>query len=225
VKLAIFDVDGTLMDSQAMIIASLTAAFTAEGLPLPSRPDMLGIVGLSLVKAMSVLRPDDEPARHESLAEAYKQAFWSFRTDKSFPEIPFDGALDLLRRLKARDDVLIGVATGKSQRGVRHIIDQFGLEGVFSTIQTSDDAPSKPHPGMILQAMDECDTKPQDTVMIGDALFDIEMAHAASVTPIAVAWGFQPTAVLARANPHAIVNNFNELESTLTSLWQEPVPA
>ena len=152
-KLAIFDVDGTLMDSQAMILASLTAAFTAEGLPLPSRPEMLGIVGLSLVKAMSVLRPDDEAARHERLAEAYKQAFWSYRANKSYPEIPFDGAFDLLRRLQARGDVLIGIATGKAQRGVRHIIDQFGLEGVFATIQTSDDAPSKPHPGMILQAM------------------------------------------------------------------------
>ena len=94
-KLAIFDVDGTLMDSQAMILASLNAAFTAEQLPVPSRLEMLGIVGLSLVKAMSVLRPDDEAQRHERLADAYKQAFWSYRANKSYPEIPFDGALDL----------------------------------------------------------------------------------------------------------------------------------
>lgn len=224
-KLALFDIDGTLMDSQAMILASMTAAFTTEGLPAPSRPEMLGVVGLSLVKAMSVLCPEHEPVRHESLAQAYKQAFWSYRTDGSFPEVPFDGALDLLRALKSRDDVLIGIATGKSQRGVRHIIDQFGLEGVFSTIQTSDDAPSKPHPGMILQAMDECAAAPQDTVMIGDAVFDIDMAHAAGVKAVAVAWGFQPTAALARVNPHIIVNSFNELEGALTSLWQEPVPA
>lgn len=220
-KLAIFDVDGTLMDSQAMILASLTAAFTAEELPLPPRPDMLGIVGLSLVKAMSVLRPNDEASRHERLAEAYKQAFWSYRANKSFPEIPFDGALDLLRRLQARDDVLIGIATGKAQRGVRHIIDQFGLEGVFTTIQTSDDAPSKPHPDMILQAMKECGAAPEDTVMIGDAVFDIDMAHAAGVRAIAVSWGFQPRASLERARPHAIVNNFNELEDALAALWQE----
>lgn len=219
-KLAIFDVDGTLMDSQAMILASLTAAFTAEQLPLPSRPEMLGIVGLSLVKAMSVLRPDDEAPRHERLAEAYKQAFWSYRANKSYPEIPFDGALDLLRRLQARD-VLIGIATGKAQRGVRHIIDQFGLEGVFATIQTSDDAPSKPHPGMILQAMAECGAAPQDTVMIGDAVFDIDMAHAADVRAIAVSWGFQPLASLEQAKPYAIVNNFNELDEELAALWQE----
>ena len=87
-KLAIFDVDGTLMDSQATIVASITQAFTAEGLSLPPRTEMLGIVGLSLVKAMSVLRPDDEAERHERLALAYKQAFWSYRSDKSFPEAP-----------------------------------------------------------------------------------------------------------------------------------------
>lgn len=220
-KLALFDVDGTLMDSQAMILASMTSAFTAEGVPVPSRTEMLGIVGLSLVKAMAVLRPDDEPDRHERLAQSYKQAFWTYRTDRSFPEVPFDGALDLLRRLKARDDVLIGIATGKSQRGVRHIIDQFGLDGVFTTIQTSDDAPSKPHPGMILQAMAETGATPEDTVMIGDALFDIEMAHAAGVRVAAVSWGFQPKAVLERAKPHAMVNDFNELEETLSSFWQD----
>jgi phosphoglycolate phosphatase len=219
-KLAIFDVDGTLMDSQAMIIASLTAAFTTEQLPLPSRPELLGIVGLSLVKAMAALRPDDEKTRHERLAEAYKEAFWSYRANRSFPELPFDGAFDTLRRLRARGDVLIGIATGKAQRGVRHIIDQFGLDGVFATIQTSDDAPSKPHPDMILQAMREVGVDREDTVMIGDAVFDIEMAHAAGVKPIAVSWGFQPKTALEAARPHAIVDNFTELEETLAGLWQ-----
>jgi phosphoglycolate phosphatase len=223
-KLALFDVDGTLMDSQAMIIASLTEAFTSEQLPLPSRSEMLGIVGLSLVKAMAILRPDDEAVRHERLALAYREAFWSHRANGAFLELPFDGAFDLLRRLQARGDVHIGIATGKTQRGVRHIIDQFGLEGVFATIQTSDDAPSKPHPDMILQAMREMGADPEDTVMIGDAVFDIEMAHAAGVKPIAVSWGFQPRAALEAARPHAIVDEFAELEETLAGLWQG-VPA
>jgi phosphoglycolate phosphatase len=220
-KLAIFDVDGTLMDSQAMIVASLTAAFTTEQLPLPSRPEMLGIVGLSLVKAMAALRPEDEAVRHERLAEAYKEAFWSYRANRSFPELPFDGAFDLLRRLQARGDVLVGIATGKAQRGVRHIIDQFGLDGVFATIQTSDDAPSKPHPDMVLQAVREVGVDREDTVMIGDAVFDIEMAHAAGVKAIAVSWGFQSRAALEAAKPYAIVDDFNELEETLSVLWED----
>jgi phosphoglycolate phosphatase len=181
---------------------------------------MLGIVGLSLVNAMAALRPDDEANRHERLAQAYKEAFWSYRADRSFPELPFDGAFDLLHRLQARGDVHIGIATGKAQRGVRHIIDQFGLEGIFATIQTSDDAPSKPHPDMVLQAMREVGVDPEDTVMIGDAVFDIEMAHAAGVRPIAVSWGFQPRAALEAAKPYATVDNFVELEQTLAGLWQ-----
>ena len=91
---------------------------------------------------------------------------------------------------------MIGIATGKSQRGVRHIIDQFGLEGVFSTIQTSDDAPSKPHPGMILQAMAETGAAPEDTVMIGDAVFDIDMAHAAGVRVAAREMGLSSVPLL-----------------------------
>jgi phosphoglycolate phosphatase len=223
-KLAIFDVDGTLMDSQAMIVASLTAAFTAEALPLPSRSEMLGVVGLSLVNAMAVLRPAEDAVRHERLAKAYKEAFWSYRAARSFPEFPFEGAFETLRRLQAHGDVLIGIATGKAQRGVRHIIDQFGLEGVFATIQTSDDAPSKPHPAMIMQAMREVGAQAEDTVMIGDADFDIEMAHAAGVRPIAVSWGFQPRAALEASKPYRIVDDFNELEATIVSLWQG-VPA
>lgn len=223
-KLAIFDVDGTLMDSQAMIVASLTAAFAAEGLVSPSRSEMLDIVGLSLVNAMAVLRPAEEATLHERLAQAYKEAFWSYRASRSYPELPFDGAFDMLRRLQARGDVLLGIATGKAQRGVRHIIDQFGLEGVFATIQTSDDAPSKPHPDMILQAMREVGVEAEDTVMIGDAVFDIEMAHAAKVRPIAVSWGFQTREALAVAKPYALVDGFAELEDTLAELWQG-VPA
>jgi phosphoglycolate phosphatase len=223
-KLALFDVDGTLMDSQAMILASLTTAFGAEELPLPTRPEMLGIVGLSLVKAMSVLRPDDSSERHERLAQAYKQAFWSYRNSNTYPEIPFDGAIDLVRRLSLRNDVLLGIATGKSQRGVRHLVERFGLEGIFATIQTSDDAPSKPHPGMILQAMAECGVEARDTVMIGDAVFDIEMGHAAKVRTIAVNWGFQPRTALERAGPDALVNDYGELERCLLAFWQE-VPA
>jgi phosphoglycolate phosphatase len=219
-KLVIFDVDGTLMDSQAMIIASLTAAFTGEKLPLPGRGEMLSIVGLSLVKAMQTLRPEDEEAVHHRLAEGYKQAFWAFRQGNTHPELPYDGALDALRRLKAREDITLGIATGKSQRGVRHIVEQFGLEGVFATIQTSDDAPSKPHPAMILQAIDAVGADPLATAMIGDAVFDMEMAGAAGVHGIGVSWGFQPVERLRAAGAKTIIDNYAALDGALDALWQ-----
>jgi phosphoglycolate phosphatase len=203
-----------------MIVASLTAAFTEEKLPLPDRSEMLSIVGLSLFKAMQTLRPEDEEALHHRLAERYKQAFWGFRQGNTHPELPYDGALEALRRLKSREDMALGIATGKSQRGVRHIVEQFGLEGVFSTIQTSDDAPSKPHPAMILQAIDAVGADPQATVMIGDAIFDMEMAQAAGVHGIGVSWGFQPAERLRTAGAKTIIDNYAALDGALDALWQ-----
>lgn len=222
-KLVIFDVDGTLMDSQAMIVASLTAAFTGESLPVPDRSAMLSIVGLSLFRAMQTLRPDDDEAMHLRLAEGYKQAFWGFRQGKAHPELPYDGALDTLRRLRMRENISLGIATGKSQRGVRHIVDQFGLEDVFATIQTADDAPSKPHPAMILQAMEAVGAEPRDTVMIGDAVFDMEMAQAAGVHGIGVSWGFQPVERLRAAGAGTIIHHYGELDGVLDSLWRNGV--
>lgn len=219
-KLVIFDVDGTLMDSQAMIVASLTAAFADHGLEPPSRAGMLSIVGLSLVTAMGTLRPADPADLHERLAQSYKTAFWDFRNSNTHPEIPFAGALDALHRLRARSDVYLGIATGKSQRGVRHIVDQFGLHDYFATIQTADDAPSKPHPGMILQAMAECGVAPENTAMIGDAVYDMEMARAAGVAPIAVAWGFQPVSRLREAGARMVLNDFSDLDGALDELWE-----
>ena len=220
-KLAIFDVDGTLVDSQAMITASLTAAFRAEGLAVPERTRMLSIVGLSLVDAMAALAPGHEPTQHERLAAAYKEAFWEHRSRGEHTETLFPGAEELLVKLRARDDVALGIATGKSRRGVAHLIEKHGWDGWFVTIQTSDDYPSKPHPSMITMALAETTTAASKTIMIGDTSFDILMARAASVWAAGVAWGNHPPAALTKAGAHSIANDFNELEHQLDSLWQE----
>lgn len=223
-KLAIFDVDGTLVDSQAMIAASLTAAFRAEGLEVPERSRMMSIVGLSLVDAMAALAPAVEAARHERLAAAYKEAFWQHRSRGEHTETLFPGALDLLDKLNRRDDVVLGIATGKSRRGVAHLIEKHGWEGWFATVQTSDDHPSKPHPSMIVTALAETGLAPAAAVMIGDTSFDIAMARAADVGAAGVAWGNHPAAELSKAGAHTIANDFNELERHLESLWQERTP-
>lgn len=221
-KLAIFDVDGTLVDSQAMIAASLTAAFSAEGLALPQRSRMMSIVGLSLVDAMKVLAPEHEHAAHERLALAYKQAFWEFRARGENTEELFPGAHDLLAKLRARDDVMLGIATGKSRRGVAHLLAKHGYESWFSTVQTSDDHPSKPHPSMIVTALAETGLEPADTIMIGDTSYDIAMARAAGVKAAGVSWGNHPSAELTSAGAHTISNDFKELEQHLEQLWQDP---
>lgn len=220
-KLAIFDVDGTLVDSKAMILASMQAAFAAEGLVVPERKTALSIVGLSLADAMRALVPGADEARIARLADAYKHAFWQNRTAGEHPEDLFDGALNLLTRLRSRGDVVLGIATGKSRRGISHVIEKHGFEGWFSTIQTADDHPSKPHPSMIVTALSETGLPQQAAIMIGDTSFDIEMARSAGVGAAAVSWGNHHVDELQRAGAHTIANDFNELERQLDSLWQE----
>ena len=220
-KLAIFDVDGTLVDSQAMIAASLTAAFRAEGLPVPERARMMSIVGLSLVDAMAALTPAEDHTSHERLAAAYKEAFWQHRANGEHTETLFPGAEALLVKLRARGDTALGIATGKSRRGVAHLIEKHGWEGWFATVQTSDDHPSKPHPSMIATALAEAATAATRTIMIGDTSYDIAMARAAGVWAAGVTWGNHPAVELTKAGAHTIANDFHELDLQLDSLWQE----
>ena len=223
-KLVLFDCDGTLVDSQAMIVASLTRAFEIEGLAPPSRAQMLSIVGLSLINAMRVLAPDETSAKQEALSEAYKASFWKYREEEIHGETLFPGAMDVLNWLHTHPHVRLGIATGKSRRGVDRLLAHHNLEGRFITIQTADSAPSKPDPAMILNAMAEADIGPESTVMIGDATYDLDMANAAGVKSIGVSWGFMPRPALEACNPHSIINNFNELEGVLQQIFPELAP-
>lgn len=215
-KLVLFDVDGTLVDSQDIIVAAQRAAFAAHGLEPPSRERSLSIVGITLVQAMAALAGPKAPA--ESIAEAYKQAFNELRKDPAFAEPLFPGAAEVLARLAAREDVRLGLCTGKSRRGVAHLVDTHGWEPVFTVIKTADDAPSKPDPGMILQAMAETGIAPEDTVMIGDTTFDMQMARAAGATPIGVSWGYHPVAAVREAGAALIVDSYPDLGEALERL-------
>jgi phosphoglycolate phosphatase len=219
-KLVLFDVDGTLIDSQNVIVAAQRMAFAACGLEPPSRERSLSIVGLSLVEAFTVLVGPKGPI--ERLVEAYKDAFHTLRQDPANAEPLFPGVERCLDWLDSREDVLLGIATGKSRRGVAHLLDRHGWHDVFSVIQTADDAPSKPHPGMILQAMKETGACPHDTVMVGDSSFDMGMARAAGVLPVGVSWGFQPVAALAEAGAGPIVHSYAELEGVLREFLDSP---
>ena len=187
-RLVIFDVDGTLVDSQGDIVAAMTAAFAAVEAPAPTRAEVLSIVGLSLDVAMTVLAPTRSTGDHLVMVEAYKGAYMSLRAEagvaQSSPLYP--GALETLRHLHDEPEVLLGVATGKSKRGLDKLIAGHGLEGLFITQQVADFHPSKPHPSMIHQAMADAGVGPDATVMIGDTSFDMDMAAAAGVTSIAI---------------------------------------
>lgn len=219
-RLAIFDVDGTLVDSRAMITASLRQAFAAASLAAPPPERMLSIVGLSLLDAMKTLAPELEDQAHRHMADAYRTAFWQLRASGSHPEDLFVGARDLLDELR-QSGVTLGIATGKSRRGIAHLVQTHGLDGWFATVQTSDDHPSKPDPSMVRAALAETGCDPAATMVVGDTGFDVAMARNAAVTAIGVTWGNHPKDRLEQAGAHRIVNDFDELQAAIDSFWQE----
>lgn len=166
--LIIFDCDGTLADSQYLITEAMRHAFESAGLSAPTRPAILATVGLSIPETMIALASDQSVDVRRDLECGYREWCAVLRQRLHAQEPMFPGAAALLFRLAAREEAILGLATGKSRRGVQRFLEQNGLNNIFSTVQTADDAPSKPHPGMLLRAMAETGVSPEKTIMIGD---------------------------------------------------------
>ena len=215
--LVVFDVDGTLVDSQDHICAAMSVAFAAVGLPEPPRARVLSIVGLSLPQAVATLAPDLAPAVQARIVAAYKASFMPQSGAKPSPLFP--GALAALDSLAGRADVILAVATGKSRRGLDRLIDRHGLTGRFQSRQVADDHPSKPHPSMLLAALRETGVPADRAVMVGDTTYDIDMARAASVTAIGVSWGYHPPEALTKAGAECLIAGFADLVPALDRLW------
>ena len=214
-KLAVFDVDGTLVDSQALIIGAMAQAMEGAGLPVLDRDQVLSIVGLSLPLAVATLLPDQPEARQNEVVAGYRAAFMSRRMDDEAPLYP--GARACLDALAGRDDLLLGIATGKSRRGLDAMLDHHGLRGHFVTLQTADNHPSKPSPAMLLAACDEAGVDPAKTVMIGDTTFDMQMALNARTAALGVDWGYHPATAL-RQLDIVVAADFGQLQ-TMIEEW------
>ena len=202
-RLAIFDCDGTLVDSGATITAALKACFEQNGLVVPPPSVTRRVIGLSLVEAMAALLPSAEPEQHLELAEDYKRAFMGLRVAGRVEEPLFEGVLELLDLLEA-DGWLLAVATGKSDRGLRHCLDQHGIHARFVSLQTADRHPSKPHPSMVEQAIADAGTSAASTFVVGDTSFDMAMAVNAGAAGIGAGWGYHETAELLDAGAVAV---------------------
>jgi phosphoglycolate phosphatase len=203
-KLIIFDCDGTLIDSQHAICAAMEYAFLSQDLPAPSRADILGVVGLSLPQTFQVLAGGHPPHVQTALADAYRFDFPGKRALPAMHDPLYPGIGEVVTTLAGREEVVLGIATGKSRKGVARLLDREGWHGHFVTIQTADDNPSKPHPEMILRAMAETGAEPDATLMIGDTSYDIEMARAAGVHAVGVTWGYHAPERLTGAGAHVL---------------------
>ena len=212
-KLAVFDVDGTLVDSRRSIADAMAMAFVSLSLPPPAYEETRKIVGLSLRPAIAVLAPDLPEARYAALADAYKDAFVANRAAGHFEPL-YAGARDLVARLR-EDGWRLGVATGKARRGVDAFLDTHGFTGWFDAAFCADDGPGKPDPHMLRLVIDAVGAHPRDTVMIGDTSFDMTMARSADVYAQGVAWGFHTVEEIRDGGAHHVAEDMPALELAL----------
>ena len=213
-RLVVFDCDGTLVDGQAAICETMEEAFAAAKLPAPDRNQVRRMVGLSLPQTLQLLAPQAQAHEHDAVLEHYKTGIRARRLSGALEEPLYDGIARLIERL-ARDGWQLGVATGKSDRGLAACLETHGLADRFVTLQTSDRHPSKPHPAMLEQAMADGGASPDTAIMVGDTTFDMEMAAAAGVRAIGVAWGYHEPAELLEAGAMGVANDMAELESMI----------
>lgn len=204
-RLAIFDCDGTLVDSGRTIARALQASFARHGIDPPPLEQSRRIIGLSLFEAMAALLPDASAELHSELAEDYKRAFMDLRAAGKVEEPLYAGILDVLDSLE-QDGWLLAVATGKSDRGLAHCLESHRIHARFVSLQTSDRHPSKPHPSMVEQAIADAGAAPGTTIVVGDTSFDMAMAVNAGARGIGAAWGYHPAEELLAAGAVAIAD-------------------
>lgn len=221
-SLVLFDVDGTLIDSQDFIVAAMTAAFREHGREAPARADILAITGLSLPHALARLAPDLDGAELDATVALYKQTFIRLREERGGEAASslYPGARAAIEALHARPEVLLGVATGKPRRGLDHALKSHDLDRYFVTRQTADGHPSKPHPSMIKAALAETGVAPERAVMVGDTSYDMEMARAAGIAGIGVSWGYHPAAALREAGAAWVIDDFAQLFPAVEAVWE-----
>lgn len=219
VKLIIFDFDGTLVDSRSLILESHRLVFSEFRLPLPLPTDSLALVGKTLDLILAQLAGSAAPIR--DMVKAYDLLLPQLRADPAFAEKPFDGIADLLRELSSTPNTVLGLATGHTSLTVAPALAALQWRDFFKTVQAADMAPSKPHPAMLLQALEATGAKPENAIFIGDTTYDMEMARAAKVRSMGVGWGYHTAEQLAAAGAHRVASTVDELRGWLLPMLDD----
>ena len=208
-RLIVFDCDGTLVDSQQLIVEAARQTLIAHALEPREAAAVRAVIGLSLDLALAQLVPDADERMLISLVATYR-ATWRLLRAQGVLEPLFPRAREVLGALD-RSGHLLGVATGKSRAGLIEVLDHHGLTALFVSLQTADRHPSKPHPSMLEEAMRETGSAPAETLMVGDTSFDMAMARAAGARAIGVGWGYHPPELLEAAGAERVLHDFDQL--------------
>ncbi|SCA55260.1 putative phosphoglycolate phosphatase [Candidatus Terasakiella magnetica] len=218
-QLAIFDCDGTLVDSQHSIINAMDLTCSTYGFDKISRDSVRRVVGLPLEIAMEQLFEDQTQSMHHEMAETYRSHFRDMRLAGDVEEPLFDGTIKALDDLEA-DGWLLGVATGKAMRGLIPTLETHDLQNKFATLQTACRAMGKPHPEMVEKALSETGVEAKNAVVIGDTTYDIHMAGNANVKSIGVSWGYHDAEELMDAGAACIIHDYSELKQAINKVME-----
>ncbi|MDF1528264.1 MAG: HAD-IA family hydrolase [Sedimenticola sp.] len=210
-KLLVFDWDGTLMDSEARIVSCVKGAARDMAIDAPADEQIRNIIGLGLKEALEMLFPGSDNAFKEQFIDHYRHYFLN---EDSTPSLLFPNSLTVLNRL-AEQDYLLAVATGKGRPGLNKVLEETGLKLLFHSTRCADETFSKPHPEMLLQIMDELGVEPDNTLMIGDTEYDLQMAINAKTHSLAVSYGVHEVERLNQFNPLGCLDDIAELNGWL----------
>lgn len=213
-RLIIFDFDGTLVNSQDMIITAYQNAAQIQRLPKPEKSVILKTIGLSLKESIEKIFPDLSEEEVKHLKHHFQTSFLNIRDSDSVQSLShvYPGAIPFLENLSKCSKNVLAIASGKAFAGLRFDLNLHKLGRFFSNIQSSDSHPSKPDPSMLRACLSETGIKPSNAIMVGDTAYDIQMANSVSVKSIAVTWGYHSLRLLEKEKPDFIANSFEEVE-------------
>jgi len=216
-KLVIFDLDGTLIDTEALFIGSISSVLKTMGQPIPDEKVIRSTSGLGMHVGLRRIAPDLDETRIEELIRLYRKEALA-RATKSMQESLFSGIVETLNMLHGRDDIVMAVATGKASVSTNRVLELHQITSLFTSIHTPDTNTAKPSPDMILNAMGIVDASPTRTVMIGDTTHDMEMSRNAGVHALGVSWGYHEPEELLASGAHMIIDEVDQMIGAIDQL-------